>query len=129
MRTALRIRSAIIGGLLCLANFAVVETAQADLMLTAAGRAQGRASPPSPRISPPRGRLGPLGITVTSTGGVLVSDQLGNVAPLPNRCGQPERGVEHVGQNYGNNNSEGLTHLGSNIYLGQFNAGPRPDQR
>ena len=123
MISAMTRRGAMFYALLGLAAHAGGGAAGADMVLTGAGLAQGLNLTTFATNFPTTGSLGPLGITFTPSGGVLVSDQLGNVRLFPTDVDGQNAASAAVGHNYGNNNSEGLTHLGSNIYMGQFNAG------
>lgn len=63
--------------------------------------------------------IGPLGVAFTSTGGVLVSDYLGNVRVFPTDTdGQSVSSVPAV-QNYGIYNAKGIAQGGGRIYMTQ----------
>ncbi len=98
--------------------------AHADLALTQAGIDQGFAlstfaSGFPTGFNTSYGPVGPLGIAFTPSGGVLVSDDPGNVRLFPTDTNGQKAGMAPVGQNYGMGNAAGLTQMGNRIYMTQ----------
>ena len=96
----------------------------ASLTLTPAGVAQGL-SLTTFATGFPLGTLseGPLGIAFPTTGGVLVTDNPGNVRLFPTDTDGQNVVNAPIGQNYGSENAVGLAQVGSNIYMTQYLAG------
>lgn len=94
--------------------------AQADLMLTAAGSAEGFGLSTFATGFPTTTHLGlligPLGIGFNSAGQVLVSDRFGDVRLFPDTDGQ-NAGAVSPSQNYGDFSSLGFARVGNAIYL------------
>jgi hypothetical protein len=96
--------------------------AQADMMLTAAGIAEGFTLSTFASNFPNNG-LGPLGIAFPNSGGVLVSDGPGNVRLFPTDTdGQNAAGVP-VAQNYGSGRAFDMTLDNGHVYMTQRDAG------
>jgi hypothetical protein len=98
-------------------------TAHAGLTLTAAGVNQGLGlttfASGFPTFNSTGGVIGPLGIAFPTSGGVLVTDALGNVRLFPTDNNNQNAISAPVGQNYGNFNASGLAQVGGNIYMAQ----------
>ncbi|MDB5357858.1 MAG: hypothetical protein JWN24_4311 [Phycisphaerales bacterium] len=107
--------SIVVMGLACI----FARAAHAGLTLTPAGQAQGFGLSVFASNFSTSGAIGPLGIDFPAGGGVLVSDQLGNVRRFAADIDGQNAALAPIGHNYGNGNSEGLAHLGSNIYMDQ----------
>ena len=72
----------------------------------------------------PPGPFGsPYGIAFPTTGGVLVSDDPGNVRLFPTDTDGQNAANAPVGQNYGTANAVGLGQIGGNIYMAQAGLG------
>jgi hypothetical protein len=70
------------------------------------------------------GTIGPLGMAFPTTGGVLVSDQLGNLRRFSSDTdGQTAGAATLLGANLGNANTEGLAVLGGSVYMSQETLG------
>jgi hypothetical protein len=102
--------------------------ARAQLTLTPAGAAQNLSLslfasgfPVGP--TPGGANEGPLGIAFTASGGVLVSDNPGNVRLFPTDTDGQNAASAPVGQNYGALNAAALAQVGGQIYMTQFNNG------
>jgi len=95
------------------------DEAFAGLTLTAAGTSQGFGLSTFASGFATSGSIGPLGIAFPSSGGVLVSDQLGNVRRFATDTDGQLASSAPIGQNYGGGNSEGLAQVGGNIYMAQ----------
>ncbi len=107
---------------LTLTMIAVVSqtsVARADLVLTADGMARGFSLTTFATGFPNILDIGPLGIEFPSSGGVLVSDRLGNVRHFPTNTDGQNAGSVPVGQNYRFQNASGLAKVGSAIYMAQ----------
>jgi PEP-CTERM motif len=93
-------------------------SADAALMLTAAGQAQGFTLANFITGFPNNGAEGPIGIGFPSTGGVLVTDYAnGNVLKFAQDTNNQTAGSGVIGQNYGGNNPAGLATVGANVYM------------
>lgn len=91
---------------------------QADMMLTAAGTADGLTLTTFANGFPSLSSVGPLGIAfVGST--VLVSDYPGNVRVFPTDTDGQTAASAPVAQNYGGANAIDLAQVGGNIYMTQ----------
>ncbi|MFO0960445.1 MAG: PEP-CTERM sorting domain-containing protein [Isosphaeraceae bacterium] len=109
---------------LALASIAILpHRTGADMVLTAAGQAQGLSLTTFATGFPSSGGVGPLGIAFPAGGGVLVSDQLGNVRRFATDTDGQNAASAPIGQNYGGNNSAGLARVGNSIYMAQYGLG------
>lgn len=90
--------------------------ARADLVLTAAGKAQGLGLSTFASNFPGNA----LGIAFPTTGGVLVNDNQGNIRRFATDTDGQNAATVPVSQNYGGLNAFGLARVGSNIYMSQF---------
>ncbi len=99
--------------------------ASGHLTVTPAGAAQGLSLStfatgfPVADTQSSSGNAGPLGITFTPSGGVLVSDAPGNVRLFATDSNGQTAASAPIGQSYGAFSAVGLATLGGNIYLGQ----------
>jgi streptogramin lyase len=97
--------------------------AKAQLTITPAGAAMGLSlstfATGFPSINVGSGNAGPLGITFPNSGGVLVSDALGNVRLFPTDTGAQTAASAPIGQTYGTLLALGLAKVGSTIYMAQ----------
>ena len=108
---------------LCLPAPSVVTT-KAAMVLTAAGTAQGFSLSTFADGFPSSGGVGPVGIAFPTTGGVLVSDKLGNVRRFATDSDGQNAANAPIGQNYGGiNSATGLARIGGNIYMAKLNQG------
>jgi sugar lactone lactonase YvrE len=100
---------------------------RADLVLTSAGTAQGLSLSlfASGFPNAPVGGLiqGPLGIAFPVSGGVLVSDNPGNVRLFATDTDGQSAASAPVGQNYGPDNAVALAQIGGYTYMTQYNNG------
>jgi hypothetical protein len=95
----------------------------AQLTLTPAGQNQGLSlstfATGFPNRNVGNGNGGPIGIAFPTTGGVLVSDFLGNARLFPTDTDGQNAASAPIGQNYGNDNSDGLASISGKIYMAQ----------
>ncbi len=99
---------------------ASTSEANAQLSITAAGVAQGLSLTTFATGFPSDGNgVGPLGITFTSNGGVLVSDAPGNTRLFPSDTDGQNATTIPISQNYGTNNALGMAQVGGKIYMTQ----------
>jgi hypothetical protein len=94
-----------------------------SLALTQAGRDEGIGISIFAVDFPATGSNGPLGIAFPASGGVLVTDQPGDVRLFPNDSDGQSASWYPPAQNYGASNAFGLTQLGGNIYMTQRSVG------
>ena len=112
--------------LLALVLTAVLGTArpaQAQLTLTTAGKALGFGLTTFASGFPNSGGVGPLGIVVTSAGGVMVADYPGNVRLFPTDTDGQNAATVAAAQNYGSSDSFGLAQVGGIIYMAHRSVG------
>lgn len=95
---------------------------RAALMLTPAGVSQGFSLTTFATGFPTNG-VGPLGIAFPSTGGVLVTDDPGNIRLFATDTNGQSAASAPVTQNYGGGNAIGLAQVGGHIYMTQQAAG------
>jgi hypothetical protein len=95
----------------------------AGLTLTPAGVAQGLSLTTFASGFPNSGGEGPLGIAFPSTGGVLVTDNPGNIRLFPTDTDGQNAASVPVTHNYGSVNAVGLAQVGGAIYMTQYAAG------
>jgi hypothetical protein len=94
-----------------------------SLTLTQAGQDAGLVLSTFASGFPNAGAIGPYGIAFPDSGGVLVTDRLGNVRLLPTDTDGQGAAGSPPGQNYGIGNAVGLAQVGSAIYMAQTIAG------
>src|SRR4051812_9073639 len=88
------------------------------LTLTAAGRAAGFGLSTFATGFPVSGNIGPFGIVFPASGGVLVSDSLGNVRHFPSDAdGQNAAAVLPASGAHYPGSSTGMARVGANLYL------------
>jgi hypothetical protein len=98
-------------------------SAHAAIALTPAGTALGFTLSTFASGFPNDQNVGPLGVAFTNTGGVLVTDKLGNIRLFPTDTDGQLALAAPVTQNYGyepatgRNGATGLAQVGSNIYM------------
>ena len=89
----------------------------AGLTLTTAASREGFGLTVFASNFPSSGNVGPLGVAFTSSGGVLVSDDPGNVRLFATDTDGQNAASATIGHNYGYSNAVGLASVGSNIYM------------
>ena len=107
---------AILSGLLI---FAWGDGARAGLTLTPAGKAQSLSLTTFASNFPGNA----LGVAFPASGGVLVSDNVGNVRRFATDTDGQLASSAPVGQNYGDHFAFDLARVGNNIYMAGFNSG------
>jgi hypothetical protein len=93
--------------------------ATASLTLTPTGLVEGFNLSVFASNYPNSGGVGPLGIAFPSTGGVLVTDKLGNARVFATDTDGQNAATTNITAQYGLNNAIGLAQLGSSIYMTQ----------
>lgn len=120
MSTSLPVRAGrtALGLAFAVAALAAGGAARADMVLTAAGVAEGFTLTTFATGFPSNG-LGPLGIAFPTTGGVLVSDGPGNVRRFATDTDGQNAASAPVGQNYGSGRAFDMTSSGGHVYMTQ----------
>jgi hypothetical protein len=102
---------------------AAAGAAQAQLIITAAGTAQGLSLSTFATGFPNPASVGPLGVAFPKSGGVLVSDDPGNVRLFPTDTDGQNAAAVPVAQTYGGANAADIVQVGGNIYMTRQSVG------
>ncbi len=97
--------------------------AEAALLLTSAGSSDGFSLSTFADNFPTSGGVGPLGIAFPTSGGVLVTEKLGNARLFPTDTDGQHANLISANQNYGLNNAVGLAQVGGTVYMTQQGSG------
>jgi hypothetical protein len=97
--------------------------ARAGMSITPQGAAQGFSLSTFATGFPVLNNAGPTGIVFLDGGGILISDQPGNVRLFSSDADGQDASTIPVSQNYGAGNNTGLTRIGTAIYMTQYVVG------
>ncbi len=96
---------------------------QGAFVLTAAGTSRGLGLSTFATEFPSNNNVGPLGVAYPTSGGVLVSDYLGNVRLFATNADNQLASAAPISQNYGFANAVAMSQVGGSIYMTQQSLG------